>query len=86
MVNSQRPPCPTVLILKSLQRGHSAIPYSDCGEEIMTAFLNDPKQSLDSSYVAGISPAIFTTDVYMSSGVYRLAKLLQGDLVNARLI
>ena len=66
--------------------GHAAIPFSDCGEEVMAAFLNDPTQSPDTSCVAEVAPAGFTTDVYMKPGVYRLAKLLQGDMLNARLI
>ncbi len=66
--------------------GHSAIPYSDCGENIMASFLSDPAQPPDTSCTSEISPAKFVTDAYLNPGVYRLAKLLQGDLVSARLV
>lgn len=66
--------------------GHAAIPYSDCGESIMAGFLNDPAQAPDTSCTSEIGPAKFVIDVYMNPGVYRLAKLLQGDPVNARMV
>jgi len=66
--------------------GHAAIPYSDCAENIMAGFLSDPAQTPDTGCTTEISPAKFITNVYMNPGVYRLAKLLQGDLVNARLV
>jgi len=44
----------------------------------MAAFLDDPTRPLDTSCVAGITPASFTTDVYINAGIYRLAKQLQG--------
>jgi len=65
--------------------GHGAIPFNDCTESIMATFLDDPAQPLDTSCVAGISPVSFTTDVYMNPGIYRLAKLLQGEPALARL-
>ncbi len=66
--------------------GHAAIPYSECAEKIMANFLSDPAQPPDTSCTAEISSARFVTDAYTSPGVYRLAKLLQGDPVNARLV
>jgi pimeloyl-ACP methyl ester carboxylesterase len=66
--------------------GHAAIPYGECAENIMASFLSDPAQTLDTSCTAEISPARFITDAYMSPGVYRIAKLLQGDLVNTRVV
>jgi hypothetical protein len=52
----------------------------------MAGFLSDPAQPPDTGCTTEISPAKFITDVYMNPGVYRIAKLLQGDLLNARLV
>jgi pimeloyl-ACP methyl ester carboxylesterase len=57
--------------------GHGAVPYNQCTKDIMAAFLNQPSAALDTSCVAAIAPASFTTDVYMNAGVYRLAAQLQ---------
>ncbi|MCJ7555576.1 MAG: alpha/beta hydrolase [Gammaproteobacteria bacterium] len=59
--------------------GHAAIPYTECTEGIMEAFLEQPTATLDTSCIAGVAPASFTTDVLMNPGIYRLAKLLQGE-------
>ena len=66
--------------------GHAAIPYSECAEKIMVNFLSDPAQPPDTSCIAEIGPANLITDAYMNPGVYRFAKLLQGDLVNTRIV
>ena len=66
--------------------GHAAIPYSECAENIMANFLSDPAQPPDTSCTAEISSAKFITDAYINPGVYHLAKLLQGEPVNARLV
>ena len=57
--------------------GHGAVPYNECTKDIMAAFLDQPSASLDTSCVAAIAPASFTTDVYMNAGIYRLARQLQ---------
>jgi hypothetical protein len=57
--------------------GHGAVPYNECTQDIMAAFIDQPAASLDTSCVAAIAPASFTTDVYMNAGVYRLAAQLQ---------
>jgi pimeloyl-ACP methyl ester carboxylesterase len=57
--------------------GHGAVPYNECTQDIMAAFLDQPSASLDTSCVAAIAPASFTTDVYMNAGIYRLAAQLQ---------
>jgi len=58
--------------------GHTAAPFTECSNDILHAFLEDPTRPVDTGCVAGIAPASFTTDVYMNAGVYRLARLLQG--------
>ena len=57
--------------------GHAATPFTECTNEILDAFLEDPTDPINTDCVAGIAPASFTTDVFMNAGVYRLAKLLQ---------
>jgi hypothetical protein len=51
----------------------------------MAAFLNDPAQPLETACIAEMAPTHFTTDVHMNAGIYRLAKLLQGDSAPGRL-
>jgi pimeloyl-ACP methyl ester carboxylesterase len=57
--------------------GHGAVPYNECTKDIMVAFLAQPSASLDTSCVAAIAPASFTTAVYMNAGISRLARQLQ---------
>ena len=59
--------------------GHAAIPFTECTQSIMEAFLEQPTASLDTSCIAGMAPASFTTDVLMNPGIYRLAKSLRGE-------
>jgi len=59
--------------------GHAAIPFFECTQGIMEAFLDQPAAELDTSCIAQMAPASFTTDVLMNPGIYRLAKTLQGD-------
>jgi len=66
-------------------QGHAAIPFTDCTKGIMASFLDDPAGDLDTSCIAKLAPTNFTTDVYMNSGIYRLAKLLQGEPAYAQL-
>ncbi len=57
--------------------GHAATPFTECTNDILDAFLEDPTSPINTDCVAGIAPASFTTDVYMNTGVYRFAKLLR---------
>jgi pimeloyl-ACP methyl ester carboxylesterase len=56
--------------------GHVAFRSDDCPKNVVLQFLRDPQAELDLSCIREMEPPRFLTDVYVSAGVYRVAKAL----------
>lgn len=57
--------------------GHGVAPNSECAQDVMGAFLDDPALPPDTSCVSDVPSLSFVTDVHTSRGVYPLARILQ---------
>jgi pimeloyl-ACP methyl ester carboxylesterase len=58
--------------------GHSVSPYSECTRKLESLFLANPNHPLNTSCLAEKNiPTKFVTNVYLNSGIYRLASHFQ---------
>lgn len=66
--------------------GHGASPFNDCTRGLLDTFLDNPAGDLDLTCVDDIAPVKFTTEVSLNPGVYRFAKMIQGEPGMARIV
>jgi hypothetical protein len=58
--------------------GHAVSPYSECTRKLESLFLADPEKPLNTSCLTDKkTPTKFVTNVYINSGIYRLASRFQ---------
>jgi hypothetical protein len=59
--------------------GHAVSPSSECTRDLLSFFLANPSQTLDTRCVREIRPVAFVTRVRLNPGIYRIASRLQPE-------